>query len=156
MQEEIGVVTHWLGEEGERRFTRASIRNSAKTDILILTNTILLCRIIFQVAKYLIIVSSLNQAKHFRHQVVDKLPLMNCERHTFLSQYKYCSYFTVCFRSTNIFQLLLLFFRQLSYLSGGETFGGRSFGGAKPWYHIAKPWNHFGGALFFLPRTYSI
>jgi hypothetical protein len=34
VQEEIGVVTHWLGEEGERRFTRASIRNSAKTDNL--------------------------------------------------------------------------------------------------------------------------
>ena len=30
MQEEIGVVTHKLGGEGERRFTRASISNSAK------------------------------------------------------------------------------------------------------------------------------
>jgi hypothetical protein len=78
---------------------------------------------------------------------------MNCERHTFLSQYKYCSYFTVCFRSNQNISIIIIFFRQLSYLSGGETFGGRSFGGAKPWYHIAKPWTTSEELNFFLPSN---
>ena len=69
---------------------------------------------------------------------------MNCERHTFLSQYNNAAISSHVFAHSIHFQLCFIFCHSL-YLFGGETFGGRSFGGA-------KPWNHFGGANSF-PRT---